>query len=145
MASTASRTGATRPLMPRRTALITTPKRETPSAAVTSSPASADLRRAYHRNVEVLYLLAQRIAIEPQEAGRAQLIPRSRTQREGEERPLHLRNDTIVHPVGWQTLAVGAEQCLQMPVDRVGQGGIGRQWLAGLRARIDRSDRVGEL
>src|SRR5262245_34734832 len=122
MASTASSTGATRPPTPRRTALIVPPKREPPSAAVTRSPASADLRRAHHGNVEVLYLLAQRVAIEPQESGGAQLIPARRPQGERQERPLHLRNDTIVQPVGWQAIAVGGEQRLQMPIDAVGQG-----------------------
>jgi len=67
---------------------IVSPKRGTPSAAVTCSPASADLRRTYHGDVEVLDLLAQRIAIEPQEACRAQLIPARCPERQRQERPL---------------------------------------------------------
>src|SRR4030088_1963382 len=97
MASTANETAAARPLSPRRTALIASPKRETLSAAVTRSPASANLRRAYHGDVEVLYLLAQRIAIEPQETGSAQLIPARCAERQGQQRALVLGNDTTAH------------------------------------------------
>src|SRR5260370_14160193 len=121
MASTANETAAVRPPSPRRTALIASPKRETLSAAVTRSPASANLRRAYHGDVEVLYLLAQRVAIEPQETGSAQLIPARCTQGQGQQRPLDLGTDTIVHAVRRQALAMGDKTRLQLPVDRLGQ------------------------
>src|SRR6266446_8103874 len=122
MASTASEPAATRPLSPRRIALIQSPKRGTPSAAVTRSPASANLRRTHHGDVKVLYLLAQRIAIEPQEAGGAQLIPARCPKGQGQERPFDLGNDTIVHAVRRQAVAMGGKKHLQMPVDGVGQG-----------------------
>src|SRR5829696_351126 len=121
MASTASDTAAARPPSLRATAAVASPKRETPSAAVTFSPASADLRRTYHGDVEVLDLLAQRIAIEPQEAGRTQLIPACCPKSQGQERTLDLGNDTIVHAVRRQPIAVDGEQCLQMAIDGVGQ------------------------
>src|SRR4051812_1388888 len=110
MASTASDTAAARPPSLRATTAIASPKRGTPSAAVTFSPASADLRRTYHEDVEVLDLLAQRIAIEPQEACRAQLIPARYPERQRQERPLDLGNDTIIHAVRRQAIAVGLEQ-----------------------------------
>src|SRR5260370_15433702 len=112
MANTASDTAATRPLSPRWTAPITSPKRETPSAVVTMSPASADLRRAYHRDVEVLDLLSQRVAIQPQETGGAQLIPARCPERQGQKRTLDLGNDTIVHAVGRQAIAMGGKKRL---------------------------------
>src|SRR5258708_9494378 len=116
MASTANETAAVRPLSPRRTALIASPKRETLSAAVTRSPASANLRRAYHGDVEVLYLLAQRVAIEPQETGGAQLIPARRPQGQRQKRTLDLRNDTVIHAVRRQAIAMGGTKRLHMPV-----------------------------
>src|SRR5262245_40460700 len=145
MASTASDTAAARPPSLRATAAVASPKRETPSAAVNLSPASADLRRTYHGDVEVLDLLAQRIAIEPQEAGRAQLIPARRPEGQGEERTFDLGNDTIVHAVGRQAVAVGAEQCLQMAVDGVCQRYVGGDGVARGRLRPERRHGVGEL
>src|SRR6267378_2795138 len=121
MASTASEPGAARLFRPRRIALIQSPKREPPSAVVTRSPASANLRRAYHGDVEVLYLLAQRVAIEPQETGGAQLIPARCPKRQGQQRALDLGNDTIVHAIRRQALAMGDKKRLQVPVDGVGQ------------------------
>src|SRR5882672_10806065 len=97
------------------------PKRETPSAAVTLSPASANLRRAYHGDVEVLYLLAQRVAIEPQETGGAQLIPARCPEGQGQQRTLDLGNDTIVQAVRRQAIAVDGKKRLQMPVDGIRQ------------------------
>src|SRR5262245_15903764 len=99
MARTASDAAATRPPKLRPIAFIVSPKRETLSEAVTSSPASANLRRANHRDVEVLDLLAQRIAIEPQKTGSTQLITTRCPQGERKQRPLDLGNDTIVHAV----------------------------------------------
>src|ERR1044072_3377025 len=98
MASTASDTAAPRPPSPRAAAAgappgrratpaLVSPKRGPPSAAVTCSPASADLRRTYHGDVEVLDLLAQRIAIEPQEAGGRQLVSAPAPPGQGQERP----------------------------------------------------------
>src|SRR6266851_10119599 len=145
MASTANETAAVRPLSPRRTALIASPKRETPSAAVTRSPASANLRRAYHGDVEVLYLLAQRIAIEPQETGSAQLIPACCPKSQGQERALDLGNDTIVHAVRRQALAMGDKKCLQVAVDGVGQGNVAAGDIADLGPLLDGGNRVGQL
>src|SRR5471032_1885902 len=121
MASAASDIAAMRPLRARPSAVITSPKREPPSEVVTKSPASADLRRANDGDVEVLDLLAQRIAIEPQETGRAQLVPAGCPQRQGQKRPLDLRNHTIVHAVGRQPIAMGGKERLEVAVDRVGQ------------------------
>src|SRR5258708_24122135 len=97
MASTASDAAAARPPKLRPIAFILSPKRDTLSEAVTKSPASANLRRANHRDVEVLDLLAQRIAIEPQKAGGTQLITACCPQGQGKERPLDLRDHAIVH------------------------------------------------
>src|SRR6187401_1451993 len=112
-ASMASEAAALRPVRPRAMLLILSPKRGTPSENVTGSPASANLRGANHRDVEVLDLLAQRIAIEPQKTGGAQLVPASRPQGERQQRPLDLGNDTIVHAIRRQPVAVGGEQRLQ--------------------------------
>src|SRR5262245_27073013 len=138
MASRASESGATRPLKPRRTAPISSPKRETPSAVVTRSPASANLRRAYHGDVEVLYLLAQRIAIEPQETGSAQLIPTRGPQGQRQQRAFDLRNDTIVHAIWRQTVAMRLKERLQMAVDGVGQRRLGGYDLSCRRSRLER-------
>src|SRR6187401_2958317 len=121
-ASMASEAAAVRPVRPRAMLLMLSPKRGTPSENVTGSPASSDLRGANHRNVEVLDLLAQRIAIEPQKTGGAQLVPASRPQGQRQQRALDLGDHPIVHAVGRQALAMGGEQGLQMAVDRVGQG-----------------------
>src|SRR6187200_801435 len=130
MASTASDTAAARPPSRRATTAIVSPKRGTPSATVKMSPASADLRRTYHGDVEVLDLLAQRIAIEPQEAGCAQLIPARCPKGEGQQRPLDLGNDTIVHAVRRQAIAVGSKQRLQMAIDGVAQRHVGGDGVA---------------
>src|SRR4029077_10759016 len=145
MASAASETAALRPPSARRTALIASPTREPLSAAVTRSPASANLRRAYHGDVEVLYLLAQRIAIEPQETGSAQLIPARGAQRQGQQRALDLGNDTIVHAVGRQALAMGDKKRLQVPVDGVGQRDVAAGGIARLGSLLDGGNRVGQL
>src|SRR4029077_17890400 len=145
MASRANETAAVRPPRPRRTAFTISPKRETPSAAVTRSPASANLRRAYHGDVEVLYLLAQRIAIEPQETGSAQLIPAGCAQSQGQERALDLGNDTIVHAIRRQALAMGDKKRLQVAVDGVGQRDIAAGDIASLGPLLDGGNRVGQL
>src|SRR6195256_3533605 len=145
MASTANEAAAVRPPSPRRTALIASPKRETLSAAVTRSPASPNLLRAYHGDVEVLYLLAQRIAIEPQETGSAQLIPARGAERQGQQRALDLGNDTIVHAVRRQALAMGDKKRLQVPVDGVGQRDVAAGGVAHLGSLLDRGNRVGQL
>src|SRR6267154_3686823 len=108
-ARTARDAAAARPVRLRPTAFILSPKRDTLSEAVTRSPASANLRRANHRDVEVLDLLAHRIAIEPQKAGGTQLITACCPQGQGEKRPLDLGNDTIVHAVRRQPVAVRGE------------------------------------
>src|SRR5260370_8089329 len=115
MPSRANETAAVRPPSPRRTAFTISPKRETPSAAVTKSPASANLRRAYHGDVEVLDLLAQRISIEPQETGSAQLITTCCPQRQGQQRALDLGNDAIIHATRRQPVAMATEHGLQVP------------------------------
>src|SRR5258708_1037236 len=100
-------------------------QRETPSAAVfTKSPASAHLRRANPGNVEVLYLFPQGIAIEPQKAGCAQLIPACRPQGKREQGPFDLGNHPFMHAVGRQTIAVGGKQRLQVMVYSIGQGDL---------------------
>src|SRR5262245_53506479 len=124
MPSTASDAAAIRPVKLRPIAPTLSPKRGTLSEAVTKSPASAYLRRANHGDVEVLDLLAQRIAIEPQKAGGTQLITACCPQGQREQRPLDLGNDTIVHAVRRQPIAVRGEQGLQMPVDSVRQGDV---------------------
>src|ERR1700693_3881427 len=144
MASAANGTAAGRAAGPRRTALIKSPKRETPSAVVTRSPASANLRRAYHGDVEVLYLLAQRVAIEPQETGSAQLIPARCAQGQGQQRALDLGNDTIVHAIRRQALAMGDKKRLQVPVNGVGQGEVAAGGIARLRPLLDGRNRVGQ-
>src|SRR5436305_12361207 len=118
MASTASDAAATRPAKLRPIAFILSPKRDTLSEAVTRSPASANLRRANHRDVEVLDLLAQCIAIEPQKAGGTQLITACCPQGQGQKRPFDLGNDAIVHAVRRQPVAVRREHGLQLPVHR---------------------------
>src|SRR4029453_17984764 len=145
MASTASDTAAARPPSRRATTVIVSPKRGTPSAAVTCSPASADLRRTYHGDVEVLDLLAQRVAIEPQEAGSAQLIPARCPKGQGQQRSLNLGNDTIVHAVRWQTIAMGLEQCLQMAIHGVTQRHVRGTGGARGGLRLDRRHGVGQL
>ena len=114
------------------------PSVERPAKLSLGSPASADLRCAYHRDVEVLDLLAQRIAIEPQKTGGAQLVPARRPQRQRQQRPLDLGNDTIVHAVGRQPIAVSGEHRLQMAVDRVGQGDVARGMAVGRGLRLRR-------
>src|SRR3982074_2971575 len=109
IANTASDTAAARPTRLRPIAFIVSPKRDTLSEVVTRSPASANLRCANHRDVEVLDLLAQRVAIEPQKAGSTQLITACCPQGQGQKRPLDLGNDTIVHAVRRQPVAVRFE------------------------------------
>src|SRR5215475_3166518 len=138
MASTASDAAATRPPKLRPIAFILSPKRDTPSEAVTKSPASARLRRTNHRDVEVLDLLAQRIAIEPQKAGGTQLITACCPQSERQQRALDLGNDTIVHAVGRQPVAMRGEQRLQMAVDRVGERDVVRGVTVGRRLGLGR-------
>src|SRR3546814_114717 len=125
MASTARDTAATRPLRLRSTVLTVSPKRRPLSAAVTKSPASANLRCTNHGDVEVLDLFAQRVAIEPQEAGRAQLIPARCPKGQRQKRPLNLGNDTIVHAIRRQPVAMGSEERLEVPVHGIGQRGVG--------------------
>src|SRR5476649_2793039 len=132
-ASAASDIAAMRPLRARPSAVIMSPKREPPSEAVTKSPASADLRRANDGDVEVLDLFAQRIAIEPQETGRAQLVPAGCPQREGQKRPFDLCDHAIVHAVRRQPVAMGGKERLKMAVDRVGQVHVTAAGAAALR------------
>src|SRR5258708_31442685 len=96
-ARTARDAAGARPVRLRPTAFILSPKRDTLSEAVTRSPASANLRRANHRDVEGLDLLAQRIAIDPQKASGTPLITACCPQGQGEKRPLHLANDPVLH------------------------------------------------
>src|SRR5271157_4733445 len=103
----ASERAATRPDRARPTAAIRSPKRAASSATVTGSAAPAGLRRAHQRYVEVLDLLAQSVAIEPEKTGSPQLVPAGCPQGQCQQRPLDFGQNAVVQAIRWQALAMG--------------------------------------
>ena len=70
---------------------------------------------------EIPDLLSQGIAIEAKHGSRFQLISLGRIQRQHDQGPFYLTQDTVVQPRRRQIVAVGREIGAQVALDRIGK------------------------
>ena len=71
-----------------------------------------------HLNLQIPDLLAQRVAVDPQEVGSADLVAPGRRQRHGQERMLDLAQDPVIKPGRRQVVAEARKIGRQVPFDR---------------------------
>src|SRR3954468_5309254 len=72
-------------------------------------------------NVEIPDLLPQRIAVEAEQVGRADLVATRGRQRRGEQRHLDLLEDAVVEPRRWHAVREAGEVRGQIGFDRAAE------------------------
>src|SRR5690606_406616 len=103
---------------------------------------TASLEAPDNLDMKVPDLLAQRIAVEPQELGGAKLVALGRQKGEFDQRPFDFAQNAVIEPSGRQGVVVRIEIIAQVPFHRLAQRLVGR----GARARGDLIDlRLGKL
>src|SRR5581483_3172258 len=80
-------------------------------------PGTALLHAAQHLDVELADLLAQGVAVEPEQRGRLQLIAARGAQAEADQRPLDVLENAVVDPGRRQRVGVPLELAAEMALD----------------------------
>src|SRR6185369_9558646 len=73
---------------------------------------------AKHLDVEIADLLAQRVAVDAEQIGGADLVAACRRQRRSQQWVLHLAQDAMIEPRWRQTVLEAGEVIREMPLDR---------------------------
>src|SRR5215471_13287116 len=80
------------------------------------SPAAAE-----HLDIQIADLLAQRVAVDPEQIGGADLVAAGGGERHRQERMLDLPQNAVIEPGRRQLVAESGEVRRKMPLDRGGQ------------------------
>src|SRR5690606_13011161 len=94
------------------------------TAGTEQSPAFC---RAIDVNAELTDFLAQRVAIDPEQFRRLDLIAARSSKRRQDERIFHLRQNALIEAGGRQVAGEFCEIALQVMLDRLADGEIVRQ------------------
>jgi hypothetical protein len=77
------------------------------------------LRAPARLQVELPELLAQSVAVQAEQLGRPDLVAPGRLQRERQQRPFHLAQDTVVESARRQAMRMRLEVTVEMALDRL--------------------------